>query len=208
MTETPNPDPNQEQQSPRTTEQPQENPWVETLKTLVTAGILAIGIRTFVAEARYIPSESMLPTLEVHDRLIIEKISYHFKDPKRGDVVVFNPTEILQQQNYKDAFIKRVIGLPGDTVQVKGGHVYVNGKQLEEDYINQAPDYEYGPVTVPENHYLVFGDNRNNSYDSHYWGFVPREKLVGKAFVRFWPFNRVGTLSDEPQYADEIPIKP
>ena len=94
------------------------------------------------------------------------------------------------------------------TVQVKGGHVYVNGKQLEEDYINQAPDYEYGPVTVPENHYLVFGDNRNNSYDSHYWGFVPREKLVGKAFVRFWPFNRVGTLSDEPQYADEIPIKP
>jgi signal peptidase I len=208
MTETPNPDPNQEQQFPRTTEQPQENPWVETLKTLVTAGILAIGIRTFVAEARYIPSESMLPTLEVQDRLIIEKISYHFKDPKRGDVVVFNPTEILQQQNYKDAFIKRVIGIPGDTVQVRGGHVYVNNKQLEEDYINQAPDYEYGPVTVPENHYLVFGDNRNNSYDSHYWGFVPREKLVGKAFVRFWPFNRVGTLSDEPQYADEIPIKP
>lgn len=208
MTENPNPDQNQALKILRAEEPTPENPWIETLKTLVTAGILAIGIRTFVAEARYIPSESMLPTLEVQDRLIIEKISYHFKDPKRGDVVVFNPTEILEQQNYKDAFIKRVIGIPGDTVQVRGGHVYVNGKQLEEDYINQAPDYEYGPVTVPENHYLVFGDNRNNSYDSHYWGFVPREKLVGKAFVRFWPFNRVGTLSDEPQYADEIPIKP
>lgn len=187
---------------------PPENPWVETFKTLVTAGILAIGIRTFVAEARYIPSESMLPTLEVQDRLIIEKISYLFKDPKRGDVVVFQPTEILEQQNYKDAFIKRVIGIPGDTVVVKDGRVYVNDQELEENYIYETPEYDYGPVSIPDDHYLVLGDNRNNSYDSHYWGFVPREKLIGKAFVRFWPFNRVGTLSAEPQYADETPIAP
>ena len=191
-----------------TEQQHEENPWVETIKTLVTAGILAIGIRTFVAEARYIPSESMLPTLEVNDRLIIEKVSYHFKNPQRGDVVVFNPTEILQQQNYKDAFIKRVIGVPGDTVQVSGGTVFINGEALEEDYINEAPEYDYGPVTIPEEHYLVLGDNRNNSYDSHYWGFVPREKLVGKAFIRFWPFNRVGILNEEPQFADEEPITP
>ncbi len=209
MTENPNLDPNQQPlQGDAKEEQPQENPWVETFKTLVTAGILAIGIRTFVAEARYIPSESMLPTLEVQDRLIIEKISYRFKDPKRGDVVVFQPTEILEQQNYKDAFIKRVIGIPGDTVEVSGGRVYVNGKELEEGYIYETPDYDYGPVSIPDDHYLVLGDNRNNSYDSHYWGFVPREKLVGKAFVRFWPFNRVGTLSEEPQFADETPVTP
>lgn len=210
MTENSNLDPNQEtdQSQIKDEQQPQENPWVETIKTLVTAGILAIGIRTFVAEARYIPSESMLPTLEINDRLIIEKVSYHFKDPKRGDVVVFYPTEVLEQQNYKDAFIKRVIGIPGDVVEVNSGNVYVNGRQLEEEYINEAPDYDYGPVTISEDHYLVLGDNRNNSYDSHYWGFVPREKLVGKAFVRFWPFNRVGTLSEEPQFADEKPVTP
>ncbi|BAW96790.1 signal peptidase I [[Synechococcus] sp. NIES-970] len=189
-------------------QQHQENPWVETFKTLITAGILAIGIRTFVAEARYIPSESMLPTLEVQDRLIIEKISYRFQDPQRGDVVVFNPTEILQQQNYRDAFIKRVIGIPGDEVQVTGGEVFVNGQRLEEDYITEAPEYDYGPVTIPENHYLVLGDNRNNSYDSHYWGFVPREKLVGKAFIRFWPFNRVGILSEEPQFVEGETLTP
>ncbi len=188
--------------------QPQENPWVETIKTLLTAGVLAIGIRTFVAEARYIPSESMLPTLEVQDRLIIEKISYRFNDPQRGDVVVFQPTDILRQQNYKDAFIKRVIGIPGDTVQVSSGHVYVNGQMLEEQYIEEAPEYDYGPVTVPDDHYLVLGDNRNNSYDSHFWGFVPREKLVGKAFVRFWPFNRVGTLSEKPDYINESEPNP
>jgi signal peptidase I len=188
------------QKETKTAPQHQENPWVETIKTLVTAGILAIGIRTFVAEARYIPSESMLPTLEVQDRLIIEKISYRFQDPQRGDVVVFNPTEILQQQNYRDAFIKRVIGIPGDEVRVTSGEVFVNGQRLEEGYITEAPEYDYGPVTIPEDHYLVLGDNRNNSYDSHYWGFVPREKLVGRALIRFWPFNRVGLLTEEPQF--------
>ena len=209
MTENLNLDPNHQPTQDETKEdQPQENPWVETFKTLVTAGVLAIGIRTFVAEARYIPSESMLPTLEVQDRLIIEKISYRFKDPKRGDVVVFQPTEVLEQQNYKDAFIKRVIGIPDDTVEVSEGRVYVNGKELEEGYIYETPEYDYGPVTIPDDHYLVLGDNRNNSYDSHYWGFVPREKLVGKAFVRFWPFNRVGTLSEVPQYVDETPVTP
>lgn len=172
-----------------------EHPALETIKTLVTAGILAFSIRTFVAEARYIPSESMLPTLEVNDKLIVEKLSYHFTEPQRGDVVVFKPTPILVQQNFKDAFIKRIIGTPGDTVEVKLGQVYLNGQVLEEDYINGAPEYDYGPVTVPDNHYLVLGDNRNNSYDSHYWGFVPEENLIGKAVLRFYPFNRIGNLN-------------
>jgi signal peptidase I len=177
-----------------------ENPWIEAAKTLVTAAILAFGIRTFVAEARYIPSASMQPTLEINDRLIIEKVSYHFKQPERGDVVVFEPTEFLKQQGYKDAFIKRIIGLPGDTVEVKYGKVFVNDVALKEKYIEDAPEYDYGPVVVPEDQYLVLGDNRNNSLDSHSWGFVPRENFIGRAIVRFWPPNRLGNLQDRPEY--------
>ncbi len=172
----------------------EENPWIESLKTIGISAILAIGIRTFVAEARYIPSGSMLPTLEINDRLIIDKLSYRFKDPQRGDIVVFTPTPALQQENFKDAFIKRVIGLPGDTIEVKKGKVYVNGKMLIEEYIKEQPKYDYGPVVVPENQYLVLGDNRNNSYDSHYWGFVPRENIIGQAVIRFFPFNRIGGI--------------
>ncbi|MGK7934034.1 MAG: signal peptidase I [Microcystaceae cyanobacterium] len=181
-----------------------ENPVVEIVKTLAMAGILAFGIRTFVAEARYIPSSSMEPTLEINDRLIIEKVSYHFQDPKRGDVVVFSPTQALRAQNFKDAFIKRVIGLPGDEVLVREGQVYVNDKLIQEKYIAQPPDYNYGPVVVPEDSYLVLGDNRNNSYDSHYWGYVPRQNLIGKAFVRFWPLNRMGPLDEQPLYPETV----
>ncbi|MEA5535158.1 signal peptidase I [Crocosphaera sp. XPORK-15E] len=179
---------------------PQENPWVELTKTVVTAVILALGIRTFVAEARYIPSSSMEPTLEINDRLIIEKLSYHFKEPVRGDVVVFNPTKALEAQDFHDAFIKRIIGLPGESIEVKSGHVYVNDQRIAEKYIAEDPEYNYGPVTVPPGQYLVLGDNRNNSYDSHYWGFVPKDKIIGKAFVRFWPFNRLGSLDQQPLY--------
>lgn len=171
-----------------------ENPWVEGFKTIGLSVFLAIGIRSFVAEARYIPSGSMEPTLQINDRLIIDKISYNFRQPQRGDIVVFSPTDALKQQNFKDAFIKRVIGLPGETVEVKGGRVYVNGQVLREQYIEEEPEYSYGPVTVPEDNYLVLGDNRNNSYDSHYWGFVPRENIIGRAIVRFWPPNRVGEV--------------
>ncbi|EDX76428.1 signal peptidase I [Coleofasciculus chthonoplastes PCC 7420] len=171
-----------------------ENPWVEGFKTIGLSVFLAIGIRSFVAEARYIPSGSMEPTLQINDRLIIDKISYNFRQPQRGDIVVFSPTEALKQQNFKDAFIKRVIGLPGETVEVKGGRVYVNDQALREQYIEEEPEYSYGPVTVPEDNYLVLGDNRNNSYDSHYWGFVPRDKIIGRAIVRFWPLNRVGEV--------------
>ncbi len=183
-----------------------ENPWIETGKTILLSAFLALGIRNFVAEARYIPSGSMLPTLQINDRLIIDKVSYRFANPVRGDIVVFNPTAELEREKFHDAFIKRVIGLPGDRVEVKAGKVYVNDKVLSENYLDEAPQYNWKSTEltpdgiVPEGHYLVLGDNRNNSYDSHYWGFVPKDKIVGKAVVRFWPINRAGGIDPQPDY--------
>lgn len=185
----------------------EENPWTEALKTIGISVVLALGIRTAIAEARYIPSESMLPTLEVNDRLIVEKVSYHFDDPNRGDIIVFSPTDRLREDNpsLKDAFIKRVIGLPGDTVQVSNGQVFINNEPLEENYIPAefAPDYEWGPETIPPNSYLVLGDNRNNSYDSHFWGYVPKGNIIGRAVLRFWPLDRMGTIGPLPVYLED-----
>jgi signal peptidase I len=176
-----------------------DNPWLEALKTISLSAVLALGIRHVVAEPRYIPTGSMLPTLKVDDRLIVDKVSYHFGDPQRGDIVVFNPTKTLQEQDYKDAFIKRVIGLPGEKVAVSNGIVYINDQPLRENYLQEAPNYEFLPQVVPEGQYLVLGDNRNNSYDSHYWGFVPKDKIIGKAVVRFWPFDRLGAITPDPE---------
>lgn len=178
-------------------EEQTENFWVEMFKTLALAGVLAFGIRTFIAEARYIPSGSMEPTLQINDHLMIEKVTYLFHEPDRGDIVVFRPTEALKQENYHQAFIKRIIGLPGETVEVRDGQVLIDGQVLLEDYTKELPKYNYGPEIVPDDQYLVLGDNRNNSYDSHAWGFVPRENLIGKAFVRFWPLNRLGTIEHD-----------
>ncbi|PMB34110.1 signal peptidase I [Fischerella thermalis CCMEE 5208] len=169
-----------------------ENILLETVKTIGLSLVLAFGVRTFVAEARYIPSGSMEPTLQINDRLIIDKVSYDFISPQRGDIVVFNPTKTLLSENYHEAFIKRVIGLPKETVKVKNGLVYINGSPLKENYLEAKPDYQWGPVIVPNNSYLVLGDNRNNSYDSHYWGFVPHNKIIGRAIVLFYPLNRIG----------------
>jgi signal peptidase I len=185
-----------------------ENPWVETIKTIGLSVVLAFGIRSFVAEARYIPSGSMLPTLQINDRLIIDKISYNFSNPQRGDIVVFNPTAALEEQKFKDAFIKRVIGIPGDRVEVRNGKVFINGKVIKEKYIDEAPKYNWSSKEltpdgkVPEGNYLVLGDNRNNSYDSHFWGFVPKDKIVGRAIVRFWPIDRAGGIDPQPDYSN------
>jgi signal peptidase I len=146
----------------------------------------------------------MEPTLEINDRLIIEKMTYRFQQPKRGDIVVFSATEALQKEGYDDDFIKRIIGLPKDEVMVRNGKVTVNGEIIREKYIAEAPQYDFGPVTVPEGEYLVLGDNRNNSYDSHYWGFVPRDKFIGRASLRFWPPERMGILDEKPVYADTV----
>lgn len=166
----------------------------ENLQILFIALILALLIRTFVAEPRFIPSDSMLPTLQVGDRLVVEKVSYRFRMPAKGDIVVFDPPQQLQVQGYakNQAFIKRVIGAPGQIVKIKNGKVYLNGTPLEEDYIAEPPDYDWGPGQVPKDNVFVMGDNRNNSNDSHVWGFLPKRNIIGHAFFRFWPLNRIG----------------
>ena len=175
----------------------QQNPWIEGLQTVGLSIVLALGIRQFVAEARFIPSESMLPTLEIDDRLVIEKISYHFNPPQRGDIIVFRaPQEALEaaKSTTNDAYIKRVIGLPREEIEVRDGKVFVNGEVLEEDYIQSPPVYIWGPDIVPEDEYLVLGDNRNSSSDGHVWGFLERDNIIGRAVVRFWPLQRIGGL--------------
>lgn len=145
-------------------------------------------------EARYIPSQAMLPTLQVNDHLIIDKRAYCNNSPKRGDLIVFKPTETIRKQGIENPMLKRIIGLPGDTVEITNAKVYINNKLLRENYIAEAPKYQYGPITVPDNSYFVLGDNRNNSYDSHYWGFVPSELIIGKAVRIYWPPGRQKTL--------------
>jgi signal peptidase I len=168
----------------------------ENLILIAIALVLAFFIRTFIAEPRYIPSNSMLPTLHIGDRLVVEKISYRFNSPKFGDIVVFQPPPKLQSRGYsKDqAFIKRIIGTPGDTLKIDNGKVYLNGNILQEDYIKEPPSKPYPLVEVPPNQYFMMGDNRNDSNDSRYWDFLPRQNMIGKAIFRFWPPGRIGTI--------------
>ena len=177
--------------------QKQQNPWVEGIQTIGLSIVLALGIRQFVAEARFIPSGSMIPTLQIDDRLVVEKISYRFNPPKRGDIIVFRaPQKALDAAGVpgKAAYIKRVIALPGETVEVKDGKVFINGKVLEENYIQAPPTYTLQPEVVPADEYLVLGDNRNSSSDGHVWGFLSKDTIIGRAAVRFWPPSRMGGL--------------
>lgn len=165
----------------------------ETITTVLLALVLALALRAYVVEARFIPSGSMLPTIQEGDRVLVNKVVYHLREPKRGEIIVFQAPVMMPDS--ADDFIKRVIGLPGDTIEIKEGKVFVNGSPLEEDYIAEKPDYAFGPVKVPEDALFVMGDNRNSSYDSHLWStWLRLDKVKGKAFVRYWPLDRMGKI--------------
>lgn len=169
----------------------------EYAKIIVIALVLSLIVRTYVAEARFIPSESMLPTLKIGDRLIIEKISLEVKglgDIQRGDIVVFKPPASVQTED-NIPFIKRVIGLPGETISINKGTVYIDGEPLNEPYIFEKPAWDFKPYVVPDNMVFVMGDNRNNSNDSRYWGPLPVQNIIGKAEFRYYPFSDIGTLN-------------
>lgn len=176
----------------------------ENVESLIVALVLALAIRTWVVEPRFIPSESMVPTLLVGDRLLIEKVSRYFHPPDYGDVIVFDPPPASDVKP-PDVLIKRVIGKAGDHLAVRDGKVYRNGLPLTEPYERNPPLYRMpdpgdpiarfstgSDVVVPPDSLFVMGDNRNNSADSHIWGFLPVRNVVGRAFVRFWPPNRLG----------------
>lgn len=168
-------------------------------RLVIVALAIALAVRFFIAEPRYIPSPSMMPTLAVGDRLLVEKVSYRLHSPHRGDIVVFAPPPQLQEYGYsvRQAFIKRVIGLPGETVKVSQGKVFINSQPLAESYILAAPEYEMPTVRVPADSLFVMGDNRNDSNDSHVWGFLPAKNAIGQAAFRFWPLDKIGFVMDE-----------
>lgn len=173
--------------------------FLDNARLVSVALAIALFVRFFIAEPRFIPSPSMVPTLAVGDRLLVEKVSYRLHPPKRGDIVVFEPPPQLQEYGYSasQAFIKRVIGLPGQTIQVSRGKVFVNGQPLDEPYILEAPEYEMPVLQVPAGSLFMMGDNRNDSNDSHVWGFLPMQNAIGRAAFRFWPLNKVGPIDSD-----------
>ena len=167
---------------------------VEWILIVAAALVTALLIKTFLLQAFYIPSASMSPTLEVHDRVLVNKLSYHFHEVHRGDIVVFKRPPGERDANIKD-LIKRVVALPDETVEGRDGHVLVDGRVLHEPYVPpNRPTDNFGPVKIAKNHYWVMGDNRTNSKDSRIFGSIPRSLIVGRAFIRVWPISAITLL--------------
>jgi signal peptidase I len=165
----------------------------EWIGLVVLALLIALLIKTFLFQAFYIPSASMEPTLKIHDRVLVNKLSYKLHDVHRGDIVVFKAPK--GSDPGIDNLVKRVIGLPGDTVEGRGGHVYINGKQLPETYLPKGTfTSDFAAVKVPPNSYWMMGDNRGNSKDSRVFGFITKREIVGRVFVRIWPFSRLSFM--------------
>ena len=162
---------------------------LDFLLILLLSLVFMFGVvRPFVAEPFAIPSESMAPTLEAGDKVLASKFAYRLSEPRRGDIVVFAASE-----NSNEPTIKRVVALPGDTVAIKHGALFVNGERKKEPYVDyRLTDANFfGPMQVPEGSFFVMGDNRANSRDSRWFGPVPEKDLLGKVLLRLWPPNRV-----------------
>jgi signal peptidase I len=184
---------------------------------ILVAFILALLIKTFLVQAFFIPSASMVPTLQIGDRVLVNKLVYDFGEPQRADIIVFEDPKGIEPDRGlfggiwhwlteglgfatadEQDFIKRVIGLPGDEVEIKEGHVFVNGEPFDEPPTVRRDQSTFGPITVEEDKVFVMGDNRANSSDSRsLLGQIPYDKIVGKAFVLLWPPPRLEWLSDD-----------
>jgi signal peptidase I len=177
---------------------------LQALVIVVLAVVIAIVVRIFVVGIYLIPSGSMEPTLKINDRILVDKLSYHLHGIHRGDIVVFStpPAENCGGATVAD-FVKRVIGLPGETVSLAYGQVYINGKLLSEPWLpagaappstpgpSNEPYALHHPYKIPANHVYVMGDNRTVSCDSRYWGPILESSIVGKVDVRFWPISQI-----------------
>jgi len=167
----------------------------DTISVIIIAFVLAAILRNYVIEGREIPTGSMLPTVQLKDRVWVNRFIYRFKEPVRGDIVMFQPPETIHSTT---PYLKRVVGLPGETVEMKNGKVYIDGRALAEPYVAEPLEYDYGPVQVPDGSLLVLGDNRNNSYDSHEWNaWLTEDRLMGKALAVYWPLDHFKLLPRE-----------
>ena len=160
----------------------------EAMETVLPAVLIALLINLFLAQATRVQGQSMEPNLHANQRLVVEKISYRFHKPRRGDVVV------LKCSAQGELLIKRVVALPGEQVEIKGGQLYVNGCALDEPYPTQPSSHDYGPTVVPPRHVFVLGDNRSFSNDSRAFGPVPFENIVGRAWFSYWPPDEMGPV--------------
>lgn len=162
----------------------------EMLEVVITAFILALLIKTFIVGNFWIPSQSMVPTIEVDDKVIVTNFSYWFNEPQRDDIIVFK-----YPLDTKKDYIKRCIGLPGETIEFRDNQLYVDGIQVDQPYLaDSVVTEDFGPVLVPEGQYFMCGDNRSNSSDSRVWGFVEEKLIIGKAQCIYWPLDRLGSL--------------
>jgi signal peptidase I len=165
---------------------------LEIIETIVMTVLIFAAVRLLVQNFR-IEGSSMEPNLHDSEYLIIEKLSYRFGMPQRGDVIVFH-----YPLNPQRDFIKRIIGLPGESVQIRRSQTLINGQPIPELYGPAEATYNWGPETVPPNQYFVLGDNRNNSSDSHSWGMLPRELIIGRAWLIYWPLSEWGLIPHFP----------
>ena len=163
--------------------------WLDVVQTLVLALVLAFIIRTFALESFQVSGYSMMPTLHNNDRVLVDKLLYKIEGPRTGEVIVFRSPVVTSED-----WIKRVIGLPGETVKIVGGQVYINGHLYKEPFIKLNYNYNYGPVYVTKGHLFVLGDNRPNSYDSRYFGLLTESSVRGDAFFIWWPPQDIGGL--------------
>lgn len=174
----------------------------EIVAIVLIAVVVALVVRIFLLQLFYIPSGSMDPYLKVNDKVFVNKIAYKFHDVQRGDIVVFDAPPSVKTPQIND-LVKRVVGLPGETVEGKCAKretlcvvsIYVDGEKLEEDYLEPGIVYRpFEPIDIPANSLLVMGDNRDDSEDGRYFGPIPIDSIVGRAFFRIWPIERFGFL--------------
>jgi signal peptidase I len=198
---------------PETSSRKQRSFWVELPILLLVAVIVAVLVRTFLVQTFYIPSGSMETTLLINDRVLVNKMVYRFREPRRGEVVVFVPPKEWDAGPSKDDYIKRVVAVGGDKIVCcdTAGRITINGRVLKEDYLyeDDVPSSQPFEVTVPPGRLFVLGDHRSESADSRFHtnykaGTIPVDSVVGRAFVIFWPFGHVSTMS-VPKGYEAIP---
>ncbi len=176
--------------------------FLDIIETIVISLSIFLVVYLFFVQPHQVNGQSMVPNFQSGEYVLTDKISYHFRNPERGEVVVFHAPEAAHcPQGTGCDFIKRVIALPGETVEVKDGHIYVNSQKLDEnylpaDFVTQPGDFTRGrSITIGPDEYFLVGDNRPYSSDGRAWGPVPKSQIVGKAFFRYWPFTTAGVIN-------------